>query len=385
MQCKDKKILILGAGQLGKMLAQAANALDCDLTVMDQAVSYPAVAWAPHFYQGDFTDYDAVLQAGMAADVISIEIESVNTQALHALVAAGKQVYPQPSVIECIQDKGKQKQFYAAHAIPTAAFKLYAEAEHILQALLDGEINYPFVQKARTGGYDGRGVQIISDQSMLDQLIDAPSVIEDKLNFKKELALIVARDQDGNTASYPLVEMVFDSKANLLSHLIAPSTESAEIHTAAAELATKVAAELEIVGLLAVELFLDHEGELWVNECAPRPHNSGHHTIEANICSQYEQLLRILLHLPLGSCTARSTAAMVNILGPQTYEGPARLQGLDALYKIPDTHLHWYGKAVSKPNRKMGHITLLDDDLQQLNEKISFVQREVHIRSSLTL
>jgi 5-(carboxyamino)imidazole ribonucleotide synthase len=359
----NTRIGILGGGQLGKMLVQAGSRWDLNLWVMDKDFDYPAAKVTNQFIQGDFTHYDLVYQLGKLVDILTIEIENVNTEALHQLEKEGKEIYPQPTVIDIIKDKGRQKQFYLDHGISTSAFLLCDNAAAIRQLVADGKIRIPFVQKSRTEGYDGRGVQIIRDEDDLVYLFDKPSVIEEMIAIKNEIAVLVARNVSGEMVVYPPVEMVFHPTANLVEQLLSPARIDAGIEMQAQELAKKLIQELDMVGLLAIEFFITENDELLVNEAAPRPHNSGHQTIEANVTSQYEQHLRAILDLPLGDPSLKSPAVMINLLGEDGYQGEVLYQGLEQCLAISNVHIHIYGKKETKPFRKMGHVTVLAGDL----------------------
>lgn len=359
------KLGVLGAGQLGKMMAIEAANWHLSFTVMDKADSFPAAPYASAFVQGDFNNEADVLRFGRQMDVLTIEIEHVNTKALKQLQAEGIKVYPQPEALEIIQDKGLQKEFYQKHAIASSPFKLYENEEAIRQAVAQGEIQLPFVQKARKGGYDGKGVAVIKTQADLtDKLLAAASVVEELVDIEKELAVIVARNERGELKSFPLVEMVFDEQANLVDYLQAPASVSAEVEQAAIALAEKTATAFNLTGLLAIELFLSKTGAILVNEVAPRTHNSGHHTIESCPTSQFAQHIRSVLNLPLGDTSLLKPAVMINILGEAGHTGEVVYEGMEELLAIPQVFVHLYGKTHTKPYRKMGHITVLGDTLE---------------------
>lgn len=359
----NTRIGILGGGQLGKMLVQAGSRWDLNLWVMDKDFDYPAAKVTNQFIQGDFTNYDLVYQLGKLMDILTIEIENVNTDALIQLEKEGKEIYPQPGVIETIKDKGRQKQFYKEQHIPTSSFLLCENAREIRDHVSAGKIEIPFVQKARTEGYDGRGVQVVRNEKDLERLFDKPSVIEELIDIKKEIAVLVARNTTGEISVYPSVEMTFHPTANLVEQLISPARISADLELQAHELAKKMIRDFDMVGLLAIEFFITGQDELLVNEAAPRPHNSGHHTIEANVTSQYEQHLRAILGLPLGDPSLKSPAVMINLLGEEGYDGEVFYQGLEECLALSNVHVHIYGKKETKPFRKMGHATVLGDDL----------------------
>lgn len=350
----NKKIGVLGGGQLGRMLIQSALNLNLDLHMLDPDAKAPCYKIASGFTQGKLTDYDTVVSWGSQFDIITIEIENVNVEALEELERQGKQVYPQPHIIRLIQDKRTQKQFYQENDIPTAPFHLTETAAEVKQYA----DFLPAVHKLGKEGYDGRGVQMIRTSEDIGKAFDKPGLLEKMVPFEKEIAVIVARNPSGEEVAYPPVEMVFHPEHNLVEFLLAPARLSVELSQKAQALAKTVAQKLGIIGLLAVEMFVTSEGEILVNEVAPRPHNSGHHTIEANACSQYEQQLRAILDLPLGNTNTLVTAAMANVLGEDGYTGEARYEGLDGVLKQENVFLHLYGKTQTKPFRKMGHVTI---------------------------
>ncbi|NJC27907.1 5-(carboxyamino)imidazole ribonucleotide synthase [Neolewinella antarctica] len=367
----NAKIGILGGGQLGKMLCQASASWHLPIYVLDQNHSFPAANYATVFERGNFRKKADVLDFGRKLDVLTIEIEHIDTEALRILEAEGVKVYPQPDKVDLIKDKGLQKQFYADRGIATTPFKLYEDAAAVRRAVADGEWSLPFVQKARTGGYDGQGVAVIRDENDLEnKVLDVPCLIEELADIDKELAVIVARSPSGEIAVFPTVEMEFHPTANLVEFLICPAAIDGDTDERAAALARKVVAEMEVVGLLAVELFLTKSGEMLVNEVAPRPHNSGHHTIEACMTSQYEQHLRAILDLPLGPTDLVRPAAMINLLGAEGHTGPAVYDGWKDLLAIPEVYPHLYGKAVTRPFRKMGHITALGDTVAEARARV---------------
>ena len=350
---------VLGAGQLGKMLAQAASPWDLTLHMLDPTPDAPASHLCSRFVQGDFRDRDTVLAFGRDCDLLTIEIEQVNVEALEILEAEGKTVHPSPAALRVIQDKGLQKNFYRDHGIPTADYALYDGPEAVRTA----NPSLPKVQKARTEGYDGRGVKMLRGPADLDDLLPGPCLIEDAVKVRTELAVIAARRASGEVRTFDPVEMSFHPEANLVEFLAAPARISADLAREARALATRVIEAFDLCGLLAVELFVDQAGRLLVNEVAPRPHNSGHHTIEACVTSQYQQHLRALLDLPLGDTSLRQPGVMVNLLGAEGATGPVHYEGVDEVLATPGAHLHLYGKRDTRPFRKMGHLTVCHDNL----------------------
>lgn len=372
-----RKVGVLGGGQLGRMLIQAGIDLNIDFAVLDPDPEAPCSRLAA-FTCGKLTDYKTVMDFGQQADILTIEIENVNTAALKDLEAEGKKVYPQPHVIEMIQDKRLQKQFYVDKGIPTSPFVLTSN-KHDVERYAS---MLPAVNKLGREGYDGRGVQVIRDKRDLSKAFDAPGLLEKLVDFEKELAVIVARNAQGHVSCFPAVEMVFHPEANLVEYLLSPAQVSDAIQRKAEDVAIKVVTALEMVGILAVEMFLTRDGEILVNEIAPRPHNSGHQTIEANITSQYEQHLRAILDLPLGNTDVIIPSVMVNLLGEEGHSGPAQYAGLKEVLGVAGIHVHLYGKKMTKGFRKMGHVTIVDDDIDELRKKIDFVKRTLRVTAS---
>ncbi|MEL7223187.1 MAG: 5-(carboxyamino)imidazole ribonucleotide synthase [Bacteroidota bacterium] len=360
------KLGVLGGGQLGKMMALPAANWHLPYWVLDANEMMPAAPYATQFIKGDFRKEADVLAFGRQVDILTIEIEHVHTGALKQLKAEGKTVHPDPDTLALIKDKGLQKQFYLDNDIPSSDFELYANEQAVIQAVAAGRISFPFVQKSRTGGYDGRGVAIIkSKENLTDKLLPGACLVEDAVDIDKELAVVVARNTNGQMESFPVVEMVFDEVANLVDYLFAPAQIPKETEQAAIALAEQTAQAYGICGLLAVELFLTKSGDLLVNEVAPRPHNSGHHTIESCPTSQFEQHLRGVLNLPLGSTRLIQPAIMLNILGEAGYQGNVRYVGIEEVCAMPDVFVHIYGKAQTRPARKMGHVTILADSIEE--------------------
>jgi 5-(carboxyamino)imidazole ribonucleotide synthase len=373
----SSRIGILGGGQLGLMLLQAAVDWNLDIYVLDPDAEAPCKQIAPHFQQGSLQDYETVYNFGKDLDVITIEIEKVNVEALEQLEREGKKVYPQPAVIRQIQDKRIQKQFYTEHNLPTADFILTEN-----QAEVANHISFfPAFHKLGKDGYDGKGVQRIASEEDVPKAFDKPGLLEKAVDFEKELAVIVARSANGEIVTFPTVEMVFHPEHNLVDYLFAPASIVNEIEAQAQEVAKRTAEAFQIVGLLAVELFLTKDGQILINEVAPRPHNSGHHTIRANVTSQYEQHWRAILGLPLGNTEAFGHAAMVNILGEAGFEGPAVYEGMDEILTVPGVFPFLYWKSITKPFRKMGHITIMDAQMPALRDKVRFVKENIRVIS----
>lgn len=349
---------ILGGGQLGRMLIQEAINYDVRISVLDPAMDAPCSSLAHHFQRGRFDDFQAVLDFGRNVDVITIEIEHVNVEALEVLEKEGKAVYPRPSFIRMVQDKGMQKEFYQKLGIPTAPFHLVKDASE-----LTGH-PFPYVLKSRTGGYDGKGVMVIRNGDDLKQAFDSPCVVEEMVAIRQEIAVLVARNEQGEISTFPLVEMEFNPEANLVEFLYSPASVSDSILAQALDIAKKIVIESDFVGLLAIEMFVDENLQVLVNEMAPRPHNSGHHTIEACATSQYGQLLRAVTGMPLGDTTLVRPAVMINLLGEKGYTGSAIYSGMEDAMRLPGVYFHLYGKSETKPFRKMGHITVTAEKLE---------------------
>jgi 5-(carboxyamino)imidazole ribonucleotide synthase len=371
------KLGILGGGQLGRMLIQEAVNFNIHISVLDPSVNAPCSDLANNFVVGNFNDYQTVLDFGKTVDVLTIEIEHVNIEALEELERLGKKVFPRPQALRTIQDKGLQKQFYKTNNIPTAPFHLIDNAE---DALLFKEKG-PFMQKLRKGGYDGKGVTPLRTEAEFKSAFNAPSVLEEFVPFVKELAVIVARNENGELATFPLVEMEFNSEANLVEFIFSPANVNVEIESNAKKIAIDIANRLEHVGLLAIELFLTEDGNLLVNEIAPRPHNSGHHTIEACFVSQYGMHLRAILNMPLGSTGLRTPAVMINLLGEKGFEGKARYENIEEVLHTEGAYIHLYGKEDTKPFRKMGHITVCNSNLEDAKDIARRFLKEVRVIS----
>jgi len=369
------KIGVLGGGQLGRMLQQKALDFGLDLAFIDPDSNAPCKEISSRFFKGDFKDFETVYSFGKTRDILTIEIEHVNVEALKKLEDEGVKVFPQPSIIKTIQDKGLQKVFYKENNIPTSDFYLIEEKEEILAF----EEEFPFMQKMRKGGYDGQGVTPIRSKEDLEKAFEVPSVLEKMVDFEKELSVIVSRNENGEVKSFPCVECEFNPEANLVEFLFSPATISNEIEEKAQKIARSVIEKLEMVGILAVELFLTKDGEVLVNEIAPRPHNSGHQTIEGNYESQYGQLLRCLLNLPLGNTAIKRPSVMVNLLGEKGYMGKAIYDGIEKALAHPGVNLHLYGKAQTKPFRKMGHATIVNDSLNEAKTIAKKVQEDLKI------
>jgi len=371
---QEFKLGILGGGQLGRMLIQSGIDWNIFFATLDPDATAPCKSIS-EFHNGKLTDYQTVLNFGQGCDLITIEIENVNVDALKELQKQGKKVFPQPEIIELIQDKRKQKQFYKDNSIPTADFILTENKNEVIA----NKHFLPVVNKLGKGGYDGQGVQIIHSEKELDKAFDAPSLLEKLIDFDKEISVIVARNEKGETQTFPAVEMVFHPEANLVEYLFSPANISKAVAEQADAIAKKLITDLKMIGLLAVEMFVTKDQKVLVNEIAPRPHNSGHQTIEANVTSQYQQHLRAILNLPLGDTSIVSPSAMVNVLGEEGFSGLAKYNGLEEVLNQKGVYVHLYGKKLTKPFRKMGHVTIVDNNIEELKKKTNFVKQTLKV------
>ena len=375
------KLGILGGGQLGKMLCKETNEWSINTHILDKSVSFPSGRNATVFVEGDYNNYDDVIKFGKEMDVLTIEIEHVNVDALEALEKEGKTVHPRPSALRIIKDKGLQKNFYAEHKLPTSDYGLFESKADILKAVEEGRLKVPFVQKSRTAGYDGKGVFVVSSEAKLDHLMDCPSMVEDLVDIDKELAVIAVRNPKGEVNTFPIVEQEFHPTANLVEFLLAPADIDILIEEKCKNLAVDIITKLDVCGLLAVELFLTKKGEILINEVAPRPHNSGHHTIESCSSSQFEQHIRGILNMPLSKIVQNSPAVMVNLLGADGHTGEAIYPGFDECISQSNVYPHLYGKVMTKPFRKMGHITITDPDREKAKKKAKLVKDSIRVEA----
>ncbi|KQT18520.1 phosphoribosylaminoimidazole carboxylase [Chryseobacterium sp. Leaf404] len=366
------KIGILGGGQLGRMLIQEALKYDDEFYTLDPAADAPCHTIS-HFTQGNFNDYETVLNFGQGKDVVTIEIEHVNADALETLENQGIKVVPNSQIIKTIQQKILQKQFYKEHNIPSPDFEIMDGTEDEIK------IEFPFVQKLNTGGYDGKGVQIIRNSDDLKNLWTEDSVLENLVDIEKELSIIVAINENGETQTFPVTEMVADPKLNLLDFNICPVHLTEEIENQIYSITDKFLAAVNSPGLFAIELFLDKKGKVWVNETAPRLHNSGHQSQEGNANSQFEQMYRVVKNLPLADTDAIIYSGMLNLVGAEGFSGKVIYEGMEEVLKLPETYIHLYGKTETKPGRKMGHINVLADSREELMEKLIQVKAMVRV------
>ncbi|MBL7560397.1 5-(carboxyamino)imidazole ribonucleotide synthase [Olleya sp. YSTF-M6] len=377
----DFKLGILGGGQLGKMLLYNTRKFDIQTYVLDPSNEAPSRMACNTFVQGDLMDYDTVYNFGKQVDVLTIEIENVNVNALETLEEEGIKVFPSAKTLKQIQNKATQKLFYQDHNLPTAPFSRYAYLSEIEDAISNDALSFPFVWKAAQFGYDGNGVKIVRQLSDLNDLPKGECIAEQLVPFKNELAVIVARSSNGETKTYPVVEMEFHPEANQVEYVICPARVSPEVAQKAQDVALKTSKAYNHVGLLAVELFLTEDDTILINEVAPRPHNSGHQTIEASYTSQFEQHIRAILGLPLGSTDNTVAGVMVNLVGAEGHTGQVKYQNIETIMAMNGVTPHIYGKQQTRPFRKMGHVTITNKDLNTARQIAEEVKSSIKVIS----
>ena len=375
------KLGILGGGQLGKMILNETRKFDIFTCVLDPSPDAPCKIGSNIFFQGDLMDFDTVYNFGKKVDLLTIEIENVNIDALKKLESEGLKVYPSSRNLEIIQNKSKQKLFYIDHNLPTADFSRFAYTDEISTAIENEILNFPFVWKSSRFGYDGKGVKVIRSHSDLEDLPNVECITETMIDFKNELAVIVARNIQGHVKIYPVVEMEFHPEANQVEYVICPARISKDIATKAEIIALKTSAAFEHVGLLAVEMFQTQDDKILVNEVAPRPHNSGHHTIESCYTSQFEQLLRAILGLPLGKTDSKVAGIMVNLVGEENYMGDVHYKNIEEIMNMEGVTPHIYGKKQTRPFRKMGHVTIVNENIDKAREIAEEVKKKIKVIS----
>ncbi len=373
----DFKLGILGGGQLGKMLLAETRKWDIQTYVLDPSEDAPCKIACNSFFQGDLMDFETVYQFGKQVDILTFEIELVNIDALEKLESEGIPIYPSPKTLRQIQNKGLQKNGYQKHQIPTADFKIFENLAHLKSEILN--LEFPFVWKCTEYGYDGYGVKIIREISDLDQLPESECIAEALVPFQIELAVIVVRNLAGEVKTYPVVEMEFHPEANQVEYVLCPARIDEKVAEKATAIALKVAAIFEPVGLLAVEMFLTKEGEILVNEAAPRPHNSGHYSIEASYTSQFENHLRAILNLPLGSTASKMAGIMVNLVGEAGFSGNVVYENIDKILAIEGVTPHIYGKKQTRPFRKMGHVTIVNENMSEARKIAEQVKNTIRV------
>lgn len=378
----DFKLGILGGGQLGKMLLTETRKFDITTLVLDPSNEAPAQFGATKFFTGSLLDYETVYQFGKMCDAITIEIENVNLDALDTLEQEGHTVFPSPKTLRLIQNKGKQKDFYVENNIPTSKHQRFVDLNDLKKALEKDELEFPFVWKCAQFGYDGNGVKICRSTMDLLHLPEVECIAEEMVPFKNELAVIVARNANGEVKTYPVVEMEFHPEANQVEYVICPARIDEKVAQLAIEIALQVSKAFNHVGLLAVEMFQTESDDILVNEVAPRPHNSGHHTIEASYTSQFENHLRSVLNLPLGNTYSKVAGIMVNLVGEEGFSGPVIYENIEKIMAIDGVTPHIYGKKETRPFRKMGHVTIVNEDMAAARKIAEEVKNSIRVISA---
>ena len=375
----DFTLGILGGGQLGKMLLTETRKFDITTKVLDPSPDAPCRIACNTFVQGNLTDFNTVYNFGKDVEVLTIEIENVNVEALEKLQTEGVKVYPSPQTIKNIQNKASQKQFYASHGIPTAPFQVFQNTESLKKAINEQQLTLPFVWKSARFGYDGNGVKIVRQLTDLNLLPNDQCIAESLVPFKKELAVIVARNAKGQVCTYPVVEMEFHPEANQVEYVLCPARIEEAVAQKARTIAIQVAQAFEVVGLLAVELFQTENDEILVNEVAPRPHNSGHYSIEVAYTNQFEQHLRAILNLPLGSTESKVAGVMVNLVGAEGYQGKVVYENIEQIMAMEGVTPHIYGKKETRPFRKMGHVTIVNPNINKARQIAEQVKNTIRV------
>jgi 5-(carboxyamino)imidazole ribonucleotide synthase len=375
------KLGILGGGQLGKMLLAETRKFDIQTYVLDPSKEAPSQFGANHFFTGDLMDFDTVYDFGKKVDLLTIEIENVNLDALDKLEADGLKVFPSPKTLRLIQNKGNQKDFYVANNIPTSPHQRFENIQNLKSKIVNqqSKIQLPCVWKAARFGYDGNGVKILKQTADMELLPDVECLIEELVPFKNELSVIVARSASGEVKTYPAVEMEFHPEANQVEYVICPARIDEKVALKATEIALKVSEAFNHVGLLAVEMFQTHDNEILVNEVAPRPHNSGHYSIEASYTSQFENHLRAILNLPLGNTESKVAGIMVNLVGAEGYSGNVIYKNIEKIMAIDGVTPHIYGKRKTRPFRKMGHVTIVNEDMNEARRIAEEVKNSIRV------
>ena len=377
----SKTIGILGGGQLGKMLLSTTRKWDIKTKVLDNNPNAPAKLSCNEFHVGNLMDYQTVLNFAKNIDVLTIEIENVNIKALEEIEKKGIKVYPQPNILKIIQNKLKQKLFYKKHKIPTALFKEFESKKFIKEKVMHGDLCFPFVWKSNSMGYDGFGVKIIKSNRDFEKLNDCPGFIEDLIEIRKELSVIICRNEKGEIKNFPVVEMIFDNDSNQVEYIISPARINNETSKRAISIALKLSKIYNHIGIMAIELFLTTDNEILINEVAPRPHNSGHFSIEMSYTNQFEQHVRAILGLPLGETKNKISGVMVNLVGEKKHNGPVKYSNIDQIMTIDGVTPHIYGKKETRPNRKMGHVTIVNEKLENAIKIAKTVKETIKVIS----
>ena len=377
----NKKIGIIGGGQLGKMILDETNKIDLEVSILDPNKNSPCKNLTKNFIQGDFNDFDTVLNFGLAHDIISYEIEHINVDALDELVSKGIEVQPSPKILRIIQDKNLQKSFFKENNFPTSDFSYFNSKNDLLNSFKKSNLSFPCVWKKTKFGYDGFGVKILNTKNDFSKLPDAEMIIEDLIEFKKELSVIVAVNKKGDIKAYETVEMEFNPDSNQVEFVISPANISEIINRNAKKIAYELAKKINLIGLLAVEMFLTNDDKILINEIAPRPHNSGHFSIDACPTSQFKQHINSIMNFELGETSHQNCAVMLNLVGGNSHTGEVKYENLDLVKNQKNVYIHIYGKKITRPNRKMGHVTVICDNFASAYKKAKEIKEIIKVKS----
>jgi len=377
----NKKIGIIGGGQLGKMILDETNKIDLEVSILDPNKNSPCKNLTKNFIQGDFNDFDTVLNFGLAHDIISYEIEHINVDALDELVSRGIEVQPTPKILRIIQDKNLQKSFFKENNFPTSDFSYFNSKNDLLNSFKKSNLSFPCVWKKTKFGYDGFGVKILNTKNDFSKLPDAEMIIEDLIEFKKELSVIVAVNKKGDIKAYETVEMEFNPDSNQVEFVISPANISEDINRNAKKIAYELAKKINLIGLLAVEMFLTNDDKILINEIAPRPHNSGHFSIDACPTSQFKQHINSIMNFELGETSHQNCAVMLNLVGGNSNTGEVKYENLDLVKNQKNVYIHIYGKKITRPNRKMGHVTVICDNFASAYKKAKEIKEIIKVKS----
>ena len=377
----NKKIGIIGGGQLGKMILDETNKIDLEVSILDPNKNSPCKNLTKNFIQGDFNDFDTVLNFGLAHDIISYEIEHINVDALDELVSKGIEVQPSPEILRIIQDKNLQKSFFKENNFPTSDFSYFNSKNDLLNSFKKSNLSFPCVWKKTKFGYDGFGVKILNTKNDFSKLPDAEMIIEDLIEFKKELSVIVAVNKKGDIKAYETVEMEFNPDSNQVEFVISPANISENINRNAKKIAYELAKKINLIGLLAVEMFLTNDDKILINEIAPRPHNSGHFSIDACPTSQFKQHINSIMNFELGETSHQNCAVMLNLVGGNSHTGEVKYENLDLVKNQKNVYIHIYGKKITRPNRKMGHVTVICDNFASAYKKAKEIKEIIKVKS----
>ena len=377
----NKKIGIIGGGQLGKMILDETNKIDLQVSILDPNKNSPCKNLTKNFILGDFNDFDTVLNFGLAHDIISYEIEHINVDALDELVSRGIEVQPTPKILRIIQDKNLQKSFFKENNFPTSDFSYFNSKNDLLNSFKKSNLSFPCVWKKTKFGYDGLGVKILNTKNDFSKLPDAEMIIEDLIEFKKELSVIVAVNKKGDIKAYETVEMEFNPDSNQVEFVISPANISEIINRNAKKIAYELAKKINLIGLLAVEMFLTNDDKILINEIAPRPHNSGHFSIDACPTSQFKQHINSIMNFELGETSHQNCAVMLNLVGGNSHTGEVKYENLDLVKNQKNVYIHIYGKKITRPNRKMGHVTVICDNFASAYKKAKEIKEIIKVKS----